>query len=109
MTQSAVASAHADLVPPELERGKHRPFVALAAIPRVVEDPPLSSEELSALKAISIGFLPGEEPVVDFADIVEPVSMPLPRAPRPPPPKFPQGVDTNIREFLFHGLARGVT
>ena len=109
MTQSAVASAHADLVPPELERGKHRPFVALAAIPRVVEDPPLSSEELSALKAITIGFLPGEEPVVDFADIVEPASMPLPRAPRPPPPKFPQGVDTNIREFLFHGLDRGVT
>lgn len=107
MTQSAVASAHADLVPPELERGMHRPFVALAAIPRVVEDPPLSSEELSALKAITIGFLPGEEPVVDFADIV-PASTPVPRAPRTPPPKFPQGVDTNIREFLFHGLDRGV-
>lgn len=111
MIQAQVVSAPVGSVPPELERGMQRPFAALAFISRVVEDVPpplLSPEELDALKAITIGFLPGEEPTIDFADIVEPAPTPIPRAPRPTPPKFPQGVDANIREFLFRGLDRGV-
>jgi hypothetical protein len=108
MSQAQVVSASADSVPPELERGKHRPFATLASVPRVVEDPPLSPDELAALKAITIGFLPGEEPAID-ADIME--SSTTPPAPRilcPTLPKFPKGVGTNMREFLFHGLDRGV-